>query len=143
MVELWDFYGSYVVIDSSQSDCGPCRTMASGSESFMSEMRRDGIPVHVLTLMGNGLAEPHLTPDEKTLVDWIETYFIEEPVLKDRGYAYALFPDFIKGFNGDSFGYPAWIVLNPEMELIYGNVGFSEWDAVGALLHDDWAARSQ
>ena len=53
-VDLWDFYGSYLVIDSSQSDCGPCRSMAETEHEFVEQMQTAGIPVRVVTLLGNG-----------------------------------------------------------------------------------------
>ena len=51
-----------------------------------------------------------------------------------RGFAYALFPPFIESYSGDSFGYPTWLVVDPEMKLIHGNVGFSSWDDVKAVI---------
>ena len=55
-------------------------------------------------------------------------------VLYDRGFAYALFPDFIADFSGESFGYPTWLVIDPEMNLVDGNVGFGSWDDVGDII---------
>jgi hypothetical protein len=28
----------------------------------------------------------------------------------------------------ESFGFPAWLVVNPEMQLVDGKVGYSSWD---------------
>ena len=136
-VDLHDFYGSYLVIDTSQSDCGPCRSMAQTEEAFLAEMRTEGVPVRVVTLMGNGLADPYGTPPASTVDAWISSYSLTDPVLFDRGYAYALMPSFIEDFSGEGFGYPAWIVVDPEMRVIHGNVGFSSWDAVASVILDD------
>lgn len=136
-VDLWDFYGSYLVIDTSQSDCGPCRSMAEAEPAFVEGLRLEGVPVRVITLLGNGLSDPFGTPDEGTFQDWADDYPSSDPLLYDRGFAYALFPQFIEDFNGDSFGFPAWVVIDPEMTLIYGNVGFSDWDAVADVIRED------
>ena len=140
-VELWDFYGKYLVIDSSQSDCGPCRSMAAGASEFVSEMSALGIEVQVVTLMGNGLGDPFGTPEPETISAWVEQYALDEPVLADRGYAYALFPDFIEQANGDSWGYPAWIVVGPDMKLIWGNVGFATWADMVEIIAIDQGSR--
>ena len=140
-VDLWDFYGSYIVMDSSQSDCGPCRSMADQEHDFVEQMRDEGISVHVVTMLGNGLSDPYGTPDQDTLDDWIEAYDLTEPVLKDRGYTYALFPSFLADEYGEDYGFPAWIVVDPEMKLIFGYVGFSSWDDAAGVIRDDWANR--
>jgi hypothetical protein len=140
-VDLWDFAGSYLVLDSSQSDCGPCRSMAEQEQEFIDQMRAAGIPVRVITLLGNGLADPYGTPDQETLDSWVETYALTEPVLKDRGYAYALFPEFLSDEFDEDFGFPAWIVVSPEMKLLHGNVGFSSWEAAVEIIEADYSRR--
>ena len=67
VVDLHDFYGSYVILDSSQYDCGPCRSMAQTEEAFIMDMREAGIPVRVLTLMGDGLSNFY---GSLTRTDW-------------------------------------------------------------------------
>ena len=131
---LWDLHGSWLVLDTSQSDCGPCRTMASTAEEFVEEMAAEGFDVKVVSFLGNGLSNPYGTPDEATHTAWVEDYNLTDPVLYDRGFAYALFPDFIADFSGESFGYPTWLVIDPEMNLVDGNVGFGSWDDVGDII---------
>jgi hypothetical protein len=140
-VDLWDFYGSYIVMDSSQSDCGPCRSMAEQEHDFVQQMRDAGIPVRVVTMLGNGLADPYGTPDQDTLDEWVDTYDLTEPVLKDRGFTYALFPSFLADEYEEDYGFPAWIIVDPEMKLIFGNVGFSSWDDVAEAIQGDWEER--
>ncbi|MFO0006403.1 MAG: redoxin domain-containing protein, partial [bacterium] len=94
-VDLWDFYGSYLVLDSSQSDCGPCRSMAAGAEAFAEEMREAGIPVRLVTLMGNGLSDPYGTPEPALVQAWVDEYGLTEPVLRDTGWAYAYFAQYM------------------------------------------------
>jgi peroxiredoxin len=133
---LWDLYGRWLVLDSSQSDCGPCRLMADGAEDFVESMAGEGIEVMVVSLLGNGLSDPAGTPDTATLTSWVEDYGLTDPVLYDRGFGYALFPDFIENSTGESFGYPAWLVVDPTMTLVHGNVGFSSWDDVSEVIRD-------
>lgn len=136
-VDLWDFHGSYLVLDSSQHDCGPCIAMAQGEHDFLEAIRAEGYDVRVITMMGNGLSDPTGTPSEDIVNDWVEAHSMIEPVLYDRGFAYATFPDFILEYSGESFGFPAWLVVDPEMNLIHGNVGFSSWDAVAEIIRAD------
>jgi hypothetical protein len=140
-VSLWDFYGSYVVLDAAQSDCGPCRAMAEESEAFKAEMRTQGIPVRLVSLLGNGLADVTSTPSEATQDAWVSTFELSEPVLRDAGWSYALFPDFIEETTGEGMGYPAWVVVAPDMTVLQGNVGFSSWEAVGDIIRADWESR--
>ena len=140
-VSLWDFYGSYVVLDAAQSDCGPCRAMAAESEAFKQELRVDGIPVRLVSVLGNGLGDVLGTPDSAVVDRWIENYSLTEPVLADKGWTYALFPEFMESSTGEEMGYPAWVVIGPDMRVIEGNVGFSDWSAVGDIIRADWADR--
>ena len=133
---LWDLYGSWLVLDTSQSDCGPCRSMAEGAEAFVEQMAADGYDVKVVSLLGNGLSEPFGTPSQSTFESWVSTYGLTDPVLYDQGFAYALFPTFVEDFTGESFGFPTWLVVDPQMNLVYGNVGFGSWDAVGDVIRE-------
>ena len=115
--------------------------MAETEHEFVEQMQTAGIPVRVVTLLGNGLGDPTGTPSQDTFDTWVSDFDLTEPVLKDKGYAYALFPGFFSETYGDAFGYPAWLIVTPEMELLYGNVGFSSWDGVAEMIEEDWASR--
>jgi len=133
-VDLWDFYGSYIVLDLSQPDCGPCQAMAQQEHEFIQEMRRKGIPVRVVTLMGVGLSYPYLTPEPEALQDWIDAFALTEPVLADRGYGYALFSRSTEELAGESFGYPTWAIIDPQMRLQKVSVGFGSFDPIVATI---------
>ena len=133
---LWDLYGSWLVMDTSQSDCGPCQSMAATAEAFVEDMAAEGFDVKVVSFLGNGLSDPYGTPDESTHTNWVESFGLTDPVLYDRGFAYALFPDFVEEHTGEGFGYPTWIVVDPEMNLVHGNVGFGSWDDVGDVIRE-------
>ena len=141
-VDLWDFHGSYLVIDAAQEDCGPCRAMADSHGPFVQQMRAAGIPVRVITLMGNGLSASWETPSEEVVAEWVAAYGIEDPVLADEAWALSYFPTFIDGYSGEDYGYPAWIVVDPSLRPIHGNVGFSSWDAVADVIMADFETAS-
>jgi len=130
-VELWDFYGSWLVLDASQEDCGPCRSMAQQAPAFIEELASEGIDLRVISLMGDGLSNPWGTPSSAVVDGWVEAFSLDQPVLADRGYAYSLFPAYL---GPEDFGYPAWVVVNPQMQLVGGNVGFSSWDTARELI---------
>ena len=132
--EIWDFYGSYLILDSSQEDCGPCQNMAEQAPAFIAEMAAEGISVRLVSLMGDGLSNVIGTPSDATIDEWVEAFDLEDPVLADKGFAYALFPPFL---GADSFGFPAWIVVDPEMKLLNGTVGFTSWDTAAEWIRAD------
>ena len=136
-LSLWDLYGNWLILDTTQSDCGPCRSMASSSEEALAEMRAEGLNVMMVSFLGNGLSYPYETPSASTLDTWVDQYELEDPVLFDQGFAYALFPSFVEEYTGEGFGYPTWLLVNPEMELVYGNVGFSSWDNIYQAILDN------
>ena len=133
-VDLWDFTGSFLVIDSAQPDCGPCRSMAEAAPAFLEDMRARGVAVRVITLLGGGLDEPWKTPGEETLLGWQDSWGDGEPLLADRGFSWAVFPPLITGFTGSDFGWPAWVVVDPQMRLLHGATGFSSWDEIAVLI---------
>jgi thiol-disulfide isomerase/thioredoxin len=135
-LDLWDLYGRWLVLDSSQPDCGPCQSMAASAEEFVAEMADEGIEVVVVSFLGAGLSAPYATPDEETHDSWVESFELTDPVLYDRGFTYALFPEFFESWSGEDFGYPAWIIVDPEMTLVFGNIGFSSWDDVAEVIRE-------
>lgn len=136
-VDLWDFTGSYLIIDNAEPDCGPCRSMASESEAFLARMREAGIPVRAITILGNGLGEPWVTPDAEVVDEWVSSSGGADPVLADNGYGWSLFPSFFETATGESFGYPAWILVDPEMKIIKANIGYSSWEPMEEAILDD------
>ena len=133
---LWDLYGRWLVMTTSQPDCGPCIQMAAGSDAFVADMEALGVDVMVVDILGNGLSEPNVTPDDATVQDWVDNNGVTDPVLFDRGFGLAMFPTFVEDFSGEDFGYPTWLLVNPEMELVYGNVGFGDWESVGDVIFE-------
>ena len=93
-------------------------------------MREQGIEVMMVSFLGNGLSAPFETPDTTTFTNWVEQYDLQDPVVYDEGFTYALFPDFVERFTGEGFGYPTWLLVDPDMTLVYGNVGFGTWEDI-------------
>lgn len=135
-IRLWDFTGEWIVLDNSQHDCGPCQSMASKEHDFLTKMRGEGYKVRVITLMGNGLSDSLSTPSQELLNDWTEYFGITDPVLADRGYAYAVFAPYLTS-SGEGYGYPAWVLIGPDMTLRGGNIGFSSWEDVAEMIRDN------
>ena len=136
-LSLWDLYGHWLILDTTQSDCGPCRSMAGSSEEALQAMRADGIDVMMVSFLGNGLSAPFETPSQSTFNNWVETYNLQDPVLFDEGFAFALFPSFVEEYTGEGFGYPTWLLVNPEMTLVHGNVGFGNWDSIRSAIEEN------
>ena len=135
-VALWDFHGRWLVIDTSQYNCGPCQNMAATFPDMQSELADEGVEVLMVTFFGNGLSDPLGTPDASLVDAWTEEFGNHGPLYYDRGFGYAIFPDFLLEATGEDFGYPAWVLVNPQMEVVHGSVGFGSWDEVSALIRE-------
>ncbi len=134
LVDLWDFYGRYIVLDSTQSDCGFCLQMADQAPDFLASMESRGVPVVFVSVLGDGLSNVIGEPSDSTYDTYLEAYGSGEPLLKDRGYGYAMFG----GFLGESLGYPAWAIVRPDMSVMAVETGFTSWDEMEALILADW-----
>jgi hypothetical protein len=133
-LDLWDLYGSYLVIDATQADCGFCLQMAQEAPEFLNEMEDLGIPVLFVSALGGGLSDVIGEPSDSTFQSYLAAYGTGDPLLKDRGYGYALFG----GYLGEDLGYPAWAVVAPDMQVLSVQTGFSSWDEMGSVIMDDW-----
>lgn len=142
-VDLHDFYGSYVVLDSAQSDCGPCLAMADAADEFKATMTAKGIPVRLIPLLGNGLADVAGTPSEATHQAWVDRFDSHEPVLADRGWGYAALGAYLPEYSDTDIAWPAWIILGPDLTVVEADTGFGSWDSLGAIIEADWAARGE
>ena len=133
LVDLWDFHGSYLVIDSTQPDCGPCLTMADQAPDFLADMERQDISVRMLSLLGEGLSNVIGEPGQAVFEAYIEAYDHGDPILKDRGFGYAIFDP----YWGKELSYPAWAVVRPDMTLLATQTGFSSWVEMAEMIVED------
>lgn len=138
-VDLWDFRGSYLVIDASAVDCGPCQQMADESEAFKAAMDEAGIPVELVTLLAEALGAINHPADLATREAWAAEFALTSPILGDRGFGYALFPAFLEVESGMSF--PSVMVVDPEMRLLYGASGYGGFTEFEDVIRADWSAR--
>lgn len=135
-VALWDLYGRWLVIDTSQYNCGPCQTMAETFPAMQEELAAEGVEVLMVTFFGNGLSDVLSSPDKATVDAWTEEFGNHGPIYYDRGFGYAVFPDFLLEATGEDFGYPAWVLVNPEMQVVHGSVGFGSWDDTAKMIRE-------
>lgn len=104
-------------------------------------MRAEGIPVREITLLGAGLAQPNESPSDAIIEQWIETFGIPDPVLKDRGYGLSVMASLAVNETGEGFGYPTWVVLDPQTILAV-NVGYSDWDGIEQIIRNELGRHS-
>lgn len=117
-IELYDFYGEIIVVDLSVMWCSPCIAMAQASDSIVALYGED--KVEWLTLIiENQYGDP---PSEYDLNSWASSNSVTSHVLAtDRSIIDAT------GENGYPVsGWPTFVVIDQEMVLRYGTVGWSE-----------------
>ena len=135
-VDLWDQAGRYIIVDISQHNCGPCQVMATDFAELDEVLAADGIEIDMVTYMGNGLSDP-LTPPSQEIVDqWQERFGTHGPLFLDRGFAYNTLHDFVEQQSDASFGFPAWVVLGPDMEILHGQIGYGSYDEVETMIRE-------
>ncbi len=133
-VDLWDFHGSYLVVDSTQHDCGYCLQMALAAPDFLAEMDDLGIPVRFVSLLGEGLSNVVGEPSHERFEDYEAEYGVPgEPLLKDRGFGYAAFLPYWE----DDIGWPVWAIVRPDMTLLTSGKGFTGWDEMREAIAAD------
>jgi hypothetical protein len=135
-VNLWDFYGSYLVLDSTQPDCGYCLVMADEAPAFLDDMADAGIAVEFVSLLGEGLSNVVGEPTQAAFEDYIEDHGHGGPLVKDRGFGYAMFKPWWDEM-GEDLGYPTWAVVRPDMTLLTVGKGFQSWDEIEVLILED------
>lgn len=134
-VRLHDLSGRYLVVDISAMDCGPCQSAAADEEAFVEAMAEQGIEVMIVTLLAPSLSNTAATATTEEITAWIEEFGLSSPVLGDRMWGMSV----IGGAVGDDFGYPAFAVVNPALEVLDLHVGYSSFDDMAALIAADAA----
>jgi hypothetical protein len=132
-VRLWDLTGTWLVIEVSAMDCGPCQDAADGEAAFLAQQDAAGVPTTVVTMLSPSLGAPNEEPTIDDLQAWSSVFHEDgSPVLADRGWGLWLGI----GALADRFAYPTFIVVDPDRKVVATLVGFGGWDAVGAKTHD-------
>lgn len=127
--DLWDAWGTYVVVDASSPDCGPCQSMAKEVGGFIEELAAQGVSVQWITLLNASLGSVNESPSADTLASWAEAFGQHGPLLADEGYAYALFAPYSGKESGMSF--PTVVVVSPDMTVLGWDSGFSTEESGG------------
>ena len=136
LVNLWDFHGRYLVIDSTQPDCSFCLLMAEAAPDFLAEMDDLGIAVEFVSLLGEGLSNVIGEPTQSAFDSYLSSYGHGGPLLKDRGFGYAMFKPYWDTM-GEDLGYPTWAIVRPDMTLLHVGKGFSDFEEIEALIVED------
>lgn len=144
-VDLWDFRGRYVVLDSASPDCGPCNAMADTAEAFKAAMAAECIEVETITLLNLSLRAVNKPADDALLDDWVSYHHLASPVLADEGFGYDVLGPFVQTVTGaDGMALPSAVLLAPDGRLVTGDSGYSDdsggWDKWAELIRADVAA---
>ena len=139
-VDLWDQAGRYLIVDVSQHNCGPCQVMATDFAALDEGLGADGIQIDMVTYMGNGLSDPLTPPSQEIVDEWQERFGTHGPLFLDRGFAYNTLHDFVEQQSDKDFGFPAWVVLGPDMEVLHGQIGYGSYDDVQAMIREHAAS---
>ena len=75
-VELYDFYGEFVILDFSVEWCGPCQAAASG----ITETKQKYPNINYITILVENISGEE--PSISNLQAWANSFGISEPVLK-------------------------------------------------------------
>jgi hypothetical protein len=145
-VDLWDFWGRYLVVDSSSPDCGPCIELSRHEDGWVEAMADDGVEVAWVTLLNASLGAVNLPADAETVSDWVRGSGSDAAVLADEGFGYTVLRDYIGGDGGMS--YPTMVVVSPDMTVIGYDQGFGAkegggdgFDPIETLIRADIAVR--
>lgn len=135
-VRLHDFQGSYMVIDVSAADCGPCQQMADAEHDFTTSADKAGIDVVTVTLMAPSLSAILDETSTSTLESWRDTYGLEGAVLGDRGWGYSMFTGY---FGEEGMSYPSWLVVAPDLRVVGIGQGYGTgtWDEILGYIEGD------
>ena len=110
--------------------------MSAAAPAGLQAIADAGYAANALTVLGGGLATPYLEPDDSTFSGWLGAYGDGEPVLKDRGWGYAVF----QPYWDDDFGYPTFAIVAPDMTVLSVEKGYG--DATWAEILDTIAAHA-
>lgn len=129
-VRLHDFAGRYLIIDISAMDCGPCQSAAEDEPAFVAAMADEGLEVEIITLLAPSLSETAYTASTEEIQTWIDAFGLESPVLGDRMWGLMVIGD----AAGEDFGYPAFAVVSPDLEVLDLHVGYGGFDDMAAII---------
>ena len=117
--QLYDNYGTVMVLDFSTMWCSVCNNMAHEAQSFMNTYSDQDF-LWVTVIIENSQGE---TPTEEDISNWVDLYGINDaPVLiGDRSIV-----DYTAADGFPIVSWPTLVIINREMVVEYGINGWSE-----------------
>lgn len=132
-VRLHDFQGDYLLVVMSAMDCPPCQSLANNEEQFVTDLAGQGITVRVITLLAPALDYPLDETTQNDLDSWIGSYSLTQPVLADRGWGLSMYVPVL----GEDTSYPAWMLVDPDLNVLDYATGFGGFDEIEATIVAD------
>jgi hypothetical protein len=134
-VRLHDFQGAYLLFDVAAVDCPVCRSMAQDQEQFISDMADQGATVKVITMLCPALDDPVGETTQSMMTSWQESFSLGEasPVLGDRAWGITM----LLPYFPEEFGYPGWILVDPELRVMEWGSGFQDFSEHEAAILAD------
>lgn len=128
-VRLHDSLGTWLIVEVSAMDCGPCQAMARGAGAFEQDMADQGVEVHSFTLLAPTLDAVLDPASTAQLQSWTDTWGLTGPVVSERGWGYWLGQDAVPGF-----GYPLWAVVDPDGIVVDVGTGFGDYSSFATII---------
>lgn len=123
-VDIWDFAGRWLVIDSSSPNCGPCQALANDSGAWLADMETRGYHIEIITLLNESLSSFTLPADVSARQKWANDFDESGPVLGDEGFGYGTMPAYL-GKDPGTMSFPSIIVVGPDLKVRGGKSGYS------------------
>tara|TARA_Y100001973_G_C5139714_1_gene302285 strand:- start:325 stop:912 length:588 start_codon:yes stop_codon:yes gene_type:complete len=134
LVNLYDFYGSTVVLDLSAMWCGPCNVAGMDVQATVERFAEHDVR-YITVLIDNSQGQPPSLTDAQ---NWATNLGIEtEPVL--QGSRDLLSSDPTSGWPLESW--PTFIMITSDMEIYYFQKGYNQ--QVLDMLIEDTISQSQ